>query len=36
MEIGLGLILICITIACALWIQDDDKKYGKSNDKEQK
>jgi hypothetical protein len=27
MEIGLGLIVICITIACALWIQNDNKKY---------
>jgi hypothetical protein len=34
MEIGLGLILICITIACALWIQDDDKKY--TNKKQEK
>jgi hypothetical protein len=27
MEIGLGLIVICLAIACAVWIEKDNKKY---------
>lgn len=33
MEIGLGLIIICITIACAMWIKKDDQKYEKKDKK---
>jgi len=29
MELGLGLIVICLAIACAVWIEKDNQKYDK-------
>jgi len=34
MEIGLGLIVICLAIACAVWVEKDNKKY--DNKKQEK
>ena len=33
MELGLGLIVICLAIACAVWVENDNKKYEKKDKK---